>query len=157
MAKLSEIVGATEPDAAPKRLRLSDVAPPVTATGTISAYEPTLFDELKGAAEPEGRTAGEWLNDTALMLRRGARNVTSGLLGAPVDLINLAIDPLPARLIRGGGNALGVDIKMPAEHLGLPVAIEQPELVKGLRESIRRETLADTAATGSTTLAREQQ
>src|SRR5690606_39680744 len=102
MAKLSEIVGATEPDAAPKRLRLSDVAPPVTATGTISAYEPTLFDELKGAAEPEGRTAGEWLNDTALMLRRGARNVTSGLLGAPVDLINLAIDPLPARLIRGG-------------------------------------------------------
>lgn len=85
------------------------------------------------------------VDDTALVLRRGTRNVAGGLIGLPVDLLNLAIENPVQRAVSAVGESVGIP-RTPniLELLGGDRTISQPDAVTGTRESISVENLEDT-------------
>lgn len=95
-------------------------------------------------AEPTaGRSRVDVVNDTALALREGARNVTSGTLGLPVNIANLATNPIPLRLANAALRALGLD-----EAPTMPT-LAQPDFVRGTQEQLRATNAEDFEAVAS--------
>lgn len=147
------------PEAASENPYLSLVKPDFSgvlgsSTPTVSAPAPraaipnaplgedvTTLDPVvvRPPAESLDRTWGEFAGDAATAIRRGARNVTSGLVGAPVNLFNAIVD-MPGRNARAAaGYADSLRSTIGMEPLGTEVpslALSQPDAVSGIQESI---------------------
>lgn len=123
--------------------------------GFLSSAPSDLEVEETG---PEPAQEQGWLggvvNDAALSLRTGARQLTSGVLGAPVNVANLVTNPLPLRASQWVANRFspeeestrGINTVMDS------LRISQPEAIRGTQEMIANETLADQAEYSSATL-----
>ena len=114
MADAWDVVGE---DAAPKRK-------PVDGGWTV-------VGEHGETAAPE-RSGQDYIFDLATRVRQGTRNVVGGLVGLPVDIANLATEA--PRLALRGGNALREAVGLDALPVNIP-ALQQPEIVQGIRES----------------------
>lgn len=106
--------------------------------GEDAAPKPKVFgsgwevvDERHGAQAP-ARSAQDYIFDLATRVRQGTRNVVGGLVGLPVDVANLATEA--PRLALRGGNALREAVGLDALPIDIP-ALQQPDIVQGIRES----------------------
>lgn len=108
------------------------------------------------------RTGGEVVDDSALVLRQGTRDVAGGVVGLPADLVNL-ITMLPRQATRAG-NALREGIGFPdlrpeifKDVPGITRALPQPAAVRGIRESLSATNAADAAQYQSEKAAAQEQ
>lgn len=158
-AELKSILDALRAEGASDAV-LKEVARQYMATGEFNVPEkpaakpeatPVLptSNPTTQRANPPAQREGSVLEDLALGLRRGAANVTSGVLGLPVNLTNLIIDPLPFRALRYAEEKLtGRESKITPATIGIS-PLEQPEVVRGMQEQIaisRRQDFEDTAS-----------
>lgn len=99
------------------------------------------------------RDAGTFGLDVATRIRQGTNNVVGGILGLPVDVANLVTEPL--RLAQRGGNALRGSLGMDA----LPVlgAMQQPDVVRGIRESLAINNAGEDSNLSPTALTQAQE
>lgn len=151
-ARLEGIIEALRDEGASDAV-LEEVARQYMATGEFDvpeepAAEPEATPVLP-TSNPPARREGSVLEDLALGLRSGAYNATSGVLGLPVNLANLIIDPLPVRALRyAAENLAGIEVNSPLAPIGVS-PLEQPEVVRGMQESIalsRGQDFEDTAS-----------
>lgn len=106
---------------------------PVVRAG---AWDVVGEEEHQQPAPAPQRSAQDYVFDLATRVRQGTRNVVGGLAGLPVDIANLVTEP--TRLAARGGDAvrgmLGMaPLDVPLAH-GIP-ALQQPDVVQGIRES----------------------
>lgn len=119
-------------------------AAPVPVLGEV--VEPVAQPVAVAAQEPQG----SMLEDAALMLRRGAGQATSAVAGLPVNLANLIVENPLQRGVGDVAEALGFDrVPTITEYFGGPRRIPQPEVVRGIQESIARQGAIDTQQTAS--------
>ncbi|GEM_PF-2523598 len=102
----------------------------------------TLFGAEPGQVK---RTMGEAVSDAALGIRRGARNVVSGLASLPVGVANLLLEGPHMQLANRAAEAVGAEgVPNILEAFGGPAVIPQPALVRGLQESLELQNAEDT-------------
>lgn len=98
---------------------------PLKSGASSSAPRPLMNagDDFDVAEPMPSRTSGEAVSDAATRVRQGLNSVVGGLVGAPVNIANALMNPPHQRALN---KAMGI----PTED------IDQPDFVKGIRESI---------------------
>lgn len=87
---------------------------------------------------PATRSWGQALDDTALGIREGVRNVAASTLGLPVNIANFALQNNPgAQVVR----AAGYGDRIPT--------IQQPDAIRGTQAELRAQNVADAERSAS--------
>ena len=138
--------------AAEERARRSEEGEP---EGFLSSAPSNSEVTASTQAAPEEGWLGGVVNDAALSLRTGARQLTSGVMGAPVNVANLVTNPIPLRMSQWASNKISPegDSTKALNEMMDSLRISQPEAIRGTQEMIAQETLADQAEYSSATLA----